>query len=166
MMIRLSKTALVASSALFLLLVVFNNLTDYGSNFEFVRHVLGMDTTFPGNQGMWRALTSPLIHHAFYASIILWELISGVLLAAGAWNLWQARGAPAAVWQHAKSLAIAGLVLNMLLWFLAFLTIGGEWFLMWQSGTWNGQNAAFRMFAILGLILLFLNQRDDALAAE
>ena len=166
MMIRLSKTALVASSALFLLLVVFNNLTDYGSNFEFVRHVLGMDTTFPGNQGMWRALTSPLIHHAFYASIILWELISGVLLAAGAWNLWRARGAPAAVWQHAKSLAIAGLVLNMLLWFLAFLTIGGEWFLMWQSGTWNGQNAAFRMFAILGLILLFLNQRDDALAAE
>ena len=166
MMIRLSKAALVASSALFLLIVVFNNLTDYGSNFEFVRHVLGMDTTFPGNKGMWRALTSPLIHHAFYASIILWELISGVLLAAGAWNLWRARSASAAVWQHAKSLAIAGLVLNMLLWFLAFLTIGGEWFLMWQSGTWNGQNAAFRMFAVLGLILLFLNQRDDALAAE
>ena len=89
MMIRLSKTALVASSALFLLLVVFNNLTDYGSNFEFVRHVLGMDTTFPGNQGMWRALTSPLIHHAFYASIILWEFAAGALLVVGAWKLWQ-----------------------------------------------------------------------------
>ncbi len=163
MMIRLSKAALVASSALFLLIVVFNNLTDYGSNFEFVRHVLGMDTTFPGNKGMWRALTSPFIHHAFYASIILWELISGVLLAAGAWKLWQARSASAAVWQHAKSLATAGLVLNTLLWFLAFITIGGEWFLMWQSSTWNGQNAAFRMFAILGLILVFLNQRDDEL---
>ena len=165
MMIRLAKAALVATSALFLLIVVFNNLTDYGSNFEFVRHVLGMDTTFPGNRGMWRALTSPLIHHVFYASIILWELISGVLLAAGAWKLWQARSAPAAVWQHAKSLAIAGLVLNMLLWFLAFITVGGEWFLMWQSSTWNGQNAAFRMFAVLGLILVFLNQRDDELPA-
>lgn len=165
MMIRLAKAALVATSALFLLIVVFNNLTDYGSNFEFVRHVLGMDTTFPGNRGMWRALTSPLIHHVFYASIILWELISGVLLAAGAWKLWQARRAPAAVWQHAKSLAIAGLVLNMLLWFLAFITVGGEWFLMWQSSTWNGQNAAFRMFAVLGLILVFLNQRDDELPA-
>ena len=163
MMIRLAKTTLVASSALFLLIVVFNNLTDYGSNFEFVRHVLGMDTTFPANKGMWRALTSPLIHHAFYASIILWELISGALLALGAWKLWQARRASAAVWQHAKSLAIAGLVLNMLLWFLAFITVGGEWFLMWQSSTWNGQNAAFRMFAILGLILVFLNQRDDEL---
>ena len=161
MMIRLAKAALVASSALFLLIVVFNNLTDYGSNFEFVRHVLGMDTTFPGNKGMWRALTSPLIHHTFYASIILWELISGGLLAVGAWKLWQARHAPAAVWQHAKSLANAGLVLNMLLWFLAFITVGGEWFLMWQSSTWNGQNAAFRMFAVLGLILIFLNQRDD-----
>ena len=59
MLIRLSKISLVASSAFFLLLVVFNNLTDYGSNFEFVRHVLSMDTTFPGNQGMWRALNSP-----------------------------------------------------------------------------------------------------------
>ena len=166
MLTRLAKSALVAALGLFLLIVVFNNVTDYGSNYGFVFHVLSMDTTFPGNAAMWRSIHSVPVYHIFYASIILWELISGVLLAAGAWNLWRARGAPAAVWQHAKSLAIAGLVLNMLLWFLAFLTIGGEWFLMWQSGTWNGQNAAFRMFAILGLILLFLNQRDDALAAE
>jgi len=165
MLIRLSKAALVASSALFLLIVVFNNLTDYDSNFQFVRHVLGMDTTFPGNQGMWRAINSPAIHHAFYASIILWEFAAGALLTAGAWKLWQARAASASAWQNAKSLAIAGLTLSMLQWFVAFITVGGEWFLMWQSGTWNGQNAAFRMFAILGLILLFLHQRDDELAA-
>ncbi len=165
MLIRLSKTALVASGALFLLLVVFNNLTDYGSNLAFVQHVLAMDSTFPGNQLMWRALTAPAIHHAFYASIILWELAAGLLLAAGAVKLWQARAASAPVWQRAKSLATAGLVLSLLQWFVAFITVGGEWFVMWQSGTWNGQNAAFRMFAILGVILLFLNQRDDELAS-
>ncbi len=164
MLIRLSKAALVASSALFLLIVVFNNLTDYDSNFQFVRHVLGMDTTFPGNQGMWRAINSPAIHHAFYASIILWEFAAGVMLTVGAWKLWQARSASAAVWQQTKSLAIAGLTLSMLQWFIAFITVGGEWFLMWQSSTWNGQNAAFRMFAVLALILVFLNQRDDELA--
>lgn len=165
MLIRLSKTALVGASSLFLLLVVFNNLTDYGSNLAFVQHVLAMDTTFPGNQLMWRALTTPAVHHAFYASIILWELAAGALLAAGAWKLWQARAASATVWQRAKSLATAGLVVSLLQWFVAFITVGGEWFVMWQSGTWNGQNAAFRMFAILGLILLFLNQRDDELAS-
>ena len=165
MLLRLSKTALVAASSFFLLLVVFNNLTDYGSNFAFVQHVLAMDSTFPGNKLMWRALTAPAIHHAFYASIILWELAAGLLLAAGTWKLWQARAASASAWQSAKSLAVAGLVLSLLQWFVAFITVGGEWFVMWQSGTWNGQNAAFRMFAILGLILLFLNQRDDELSS-
>ena len=163
MLTRLSKTSLVAAAAFFLLLVFVNNLTDYDSNFQFVRHVLGMDTTFPGNKLMGRALTAPTIHHAFYASIIIWEFASGVLLTAGAWKLWRARGASAAAWQRAKSLAITGLTLSLLQWFVAFLTVGGEWFVMWQSSTWNGQTAAFRMFGTMGLILVFLNQRDDEL---
>ena len=29
-----------------------DNLIDYGSNYEFVKHVLSMDTTFPGNKLM------------------------------------------------------------------------------------------------------------------
>ena len=161
MLIRLAKIALVAAAALFLLIVVFNNLTDYDSNYQFVRHVLSMDTTFTGNKCLWRALPGPTIHHAFYASIILWEFVSGTVLAAGAWKLWRARHAPAAEWRLAKSLAIAGLTLSLLQWFVAFLTVGGEWFLMWQSPSWNGQEAAFRMFATMGLMLLFLNQADD-----
>jgi predicted small integral membrane protein len=36
---------------------------------------------------------------------------------------------------------------------------------MWQSKSWNGQDAAFRMFACIGLILLFVSQRDDELPA-
>jgi predicted small integral membrane protein len=160
MLIRISKTALVAAAALFLLVVVFNNLTDYDSNYQFVRHVLSMDTTFPGNRGLWRALPAPAIHHAFYASIILWELVSGAMLALGAWKLWRARRRPAAAWEQEKSMAIAGLTLSLLQWFVAFITVGGEWFLMWQSPVWNGQNAAFRMFACLGLILIFVSQRD------
>jgi predicted small integral membrane protein len=51
-------------------------------------------------------------------------------------------------------------------WFAAFLCVGGEWFLMWQSKSWNGQEAAFRMFAILGISLVFLCQRDDDLPSR
>ena len=47
--IRLVKISMVASTALFALLVAFDNLVDYGSNYEFVRHTLSMDTTYPGN---------------------------------------------------------------------------------------------------------------------
>jgi predicted small integral membrane protein len=43
---------------------------------------------------------------------------------------------------------------------VAFLEVGAEWFLMWQSATWNGQQEAFRMFAVLGIVLLLLLQAD------
>jgi predicted small integral membrane protein len=59
MISRLSKTLLVAASAFYYTLVVFNNLTDYNSNYQFVHHVLLMDSTFPGNRGMWRAIQPP-----------------------------------------------------------------------------------------------------------
>ena len=164
MIIRYAKIALTASSSFFLLLVAYNNVTDYDSNFQFVKNVLNMSTTVPGNKLMWRAMNSPAIHHAFYASIILWELAAAAVIAAGVKQLWSARGASAAVWHRAKVLASAGLVLSLLQWFVAFITVGGEWFLMWQSPTWNGQTAAFRMFAIFGLGLIYLNQPDDELA--
>jgi predicted small integral membrane protein len=50
---------------------------------------------------------------------------------------------PAATFNRAKTLAIAALTLGMLMWLVAFVTVGGEWFLMWQSRQWNGQDAAF-----------------------
>ena len=59
MITRTAKLLLLAAIALFYTLVVFNNTTDFDSNYQFVRHVLMMDTTFPGNRGMWRALDAP-----------------------------------------------------------------------------------------------------------
>jgi len=79
MILRLSKTLLVAAVALYYTLVVFNNLTDYGSNYAFVHHVLLMDSTFPGNHGMWRAIHPLWMHAAFYDTIILWEAVTMLL---------------------------------------------------------------------------------------
>ena len=165
MPIRLCKLALVANAFFFLVLVVYNNTTDSNSNYQFVRHVLSMDTTFPGNAGMWRAITQPALHKAFYASIILWEAVSAALSGAGAWRLWRARGGSAAEWRRAKNLAAVGLTLSLTQWYVAFITVGGEWFLMWQSRIWNGQEAAFRMFTMMGISLIFLCLPDGELAA-
>jgi predicted small integral membrane protein len=156
MILRLSKTLLVAAVALFYTLVVFNNITDYGSNYGFVHHVLLMDTTFPGNHGMWRAIHPLWLHAAFYDSIIAWEALTMVLLWAGAVRLLRAVGGPGTTFRDAKTLAIAGLTVSLLMWFVAFLSVGGEWFLMWQSHTWNGEDAAFRMFVVVGVVLLLL----------
>lgn len=156
---RYTKVLLVWAVAFFASLVVFNNVTDYGSNFQFVSHVLQMDTTFPENRGMWRAINSPAIHHAFYSLIILTELTIAILCWLGGIRLWTARN-DANRFNRAKGVAIAGLTLGIVLWFTGFITIGGEWFLMWQSETWNGQESAFRLAVIFGMVLLYLVQPD------
>jgi Predicted small integral membrane protein len=86
MTLRLCKLALVAAVAFFLTLVVFNNLTDYDSNYHFVEHVLSMDTTLPENHGKWRALTSGWEDTLFYATIIVWETVAAIFCGWGALN--------------------------------------------------------------------------------
>lgn len=161
MTLRLVKIALLFAVALYYSLVVFNNLTDYNSNYQFVRHVLMMDTTFPGNRGMWRALNLPAWHTVFFLSIIAWELLTMVLCAWGAVRMAKGLRSPAVNFHKSKRLAIVGLTLGLAMWMVAFRCVGGEWFLMWQSKTWNGQEAAFRMFTVLGIVLLLLSQRDE-----
>ena len=41
MALRVSKAVLVFAIALFYTILVLNNITNYGSNYEFVRHVTG-----------------------------------------------------------------------------------------------------------------------------
>lgn len=166
MLTRLTKVLLITGVALYLFFVVFNNVTDYGSNFAFVQHVMSMDTTFPGNAGMWRAITTPWMHHAFYVSIIAWEMASCGLLLYGAWRMWGARRRSAVEFNRAKRFAVTGLILNMLQWLVAFLAVGGEWFLMWQSTTWNAHDTAGRMFMVAGITLLFVNAPEDDVSSD
>jgi len=160
MTLRAIKSVLMCGVAVLYSLVVFNNITDYNSNYQFVRHVLMMDSTFQRNHGMWRSISSPLIHTAFYLSIIAWETITMLLCWWGAVRMAGAlRGTPAA-FHKAKRISIAALTLSLMMWLVAFLSVGAEWFLMWQSKTWNGQDAAFRMFTVVGIVLLIVAQPD------
>jgi predicted small integral membrane protein len=159
-MLRAAKIALVFGVAIFYTFIVFNNVTDYDSNYQFVRHVLMMDSTFPGNHGMWRAINSPTAHTAFYLSIIAWEVLTMLLCWWGAVRMSRAFNADSAEFDRAKGPAVAALTLSLLMWLIAFLSVGGEWFLMWQSKNWNGQEAAFRMFTVVGIVLLLVAQRE------
>ena len=100
---------------------------------------------------------------SLYVSIITWEFITATLCWWGVTRLLQARKGSAAFFQKSKSLAIGALTFGCLMWFVAFMSVGAEWFLMWQSRTWNGQEAAFRMFAILGIVLIYLAMPDPDL---
>lgn len=161
---RLVKTIMVASTALFALLVTLNNIVDYDTNYEFVRHTLSMDTTFPKNALMGRAITAPALWTAGYWLIILTEAAVGITLAIGAIQLARSSRATAAAFNTAKKYALIGVGLGFLLWFTGFMAVGGEWFAMWQSRTWNGQEAAFRFYMTLLAVGIFVNQSDGELS--
>jgi predicted small integral membrane protein len=160
MITRSAKLLLLAGIALYYTLVVFNNLTDFSANYEFIRHVLSMDTTISGNHGMWRAMTSPTMHLAFYWLIITWEFVTTIVAWWALANLIRVLRKEARVFNERKRMAVVALTLSLVMWLVAFLDIGGEWFLMWQSHIWNGQEEAFRMFVIVGFVLLLLLQPE------
>lgn len=160
MPVRLCKIALVASIGALALVACVNNLQDPQSNFLYIQHVMSMDTTFPENQLLWRAITSPAAHRAAYGLLIGTEGAIALLCLVGSFILLGAVGRPVGEFDRAKGVAIAGLTLAFLFWFFGFMVVGGEWFAMWQSETWNGQQPAFRFIGCVGIVLLFLNSPE------
>ena len=160
MPVRLSKILAVAAIAFFASLVVFGNISDYATNFAFVSHVMAMDTIYPTARITYRAIHTPALQHAFYALIIAAEGATALLCWLGAYRLFTQRHSPAAVFNRAKSWATAGLTLGFLVWQVGFMSVGGEWFGMWMSSSWNGVPDAFRFFITIMAVLIYLNQRD------
>jgi predicted small integral membrane protein len=160
--LRLVKIVLIFQIGAFALLVGINNIVDYNSNFNFVQHVLSMDTTFEGNTLQGRAITSPTLHHMAYALIIAMELGTGLLCLFGCSKMMSLRSADFEAFFGSIMLASYGLALGLLLWFGGFMIVGAEWFLMWQSDTWNGQDAAFRFLVSIVTTLIFLHLPEPA----
>ncbi|MFI9646733.1 DUF2165 domain-containing protein [Streptomyces sp. NPDC052040] len=143
----LAATALVGTVALYIALVAFGNITDFGTNQQFVRHVLAMDTTFKDDDLMWRAVTSRALQDCAYVAIIVWETLAALVLIAATW-LWARRHPDARRW------STIGLAMLLVLFGAGFIAIGGEWFAMWQSKSWNGLDAATRIIVLTGVVLL------------
>src|SRR5262249_39752638 len=93
---RYAKIMMSLVLAAFCLLFTFANVSDYGTNYLFVQHVMSSDTTFPGNALMYRSITHPMVWRTAYAAIIAAEGITGLLFLVGAFRLFQLRNAPAA----------------------------------------------------------------------
>ncbi|WP_326582069.1 DUF2165 domain-containing protein [Streptomyces sp. NBC_00481] len=151
-LLSLASTLLVGTVALYMALVAFSNITDFGTNQQFVRHVFAMDTTFKDEDLMWRAIESKGIQDAAYVLIIIWETVSALVLLAATY-FW-ARGLGHHTFHTARRYSTLGLLMVLLLFGAGFIAIGGEWFVMWQSGDWNGLDAALRVFLLSGVVLL------------
>ena len=79
----------------------------------------------------------------------------------GAFQLARHVRSDAAAFNGAKTIAVLGLTLGFLLWQVGFMTIGGEWFGMWQSQQWNGVPSAYRFVMVIAAVLIFLVLPDN-----
>jgi predicted small integral membrane protein len=154
---------LVALNALYILLVTFGNVTDFGTNQPFVQHVLSMDTTNFGAEAgtnldddvMWRAIENETLQDIAYVLIIAWEWLTTMILVAAVVTWFRDRRSG---YRVARALSSIGLLMLVLLFFGGFIAIGGEWFQMWKSDAWNGIDAAFRnaVLALIALVVIHL----------
>ena len=158
---RLIKILFTCAVGLYISLVCLNNLIDYRSNFAFVSMVAKMQDTFSIQRNGWRSVHSGFLHHLFFIVIIVWEAVVAICLFVGTARMVSKFRSTAVDFKVANSFATYGFSLGVLLWFMVFIAIGGEWFLMWQSKTWNAQNTAFLLTACFLLFLLHHNQDES-----
>lgn len=157
-----AAAVLVALNALYIALVAWGNVTDYDTNKVFVEHVMQMDTTnFGADPGtnldpdvMWRAVDASWLHTTAYLGIIAWECLTAAVLILAVIN-W-ARLSP-----NAKPFASIGLLMIVVLFFGGFIGIGGEWYQMWKSASWNGLDPAFRNAALATVSLILVHLVPD-----
>jgi len=155
---------LVACNALYIFLVALGNITDYDTNFAFVQHVLSMDTTnFGAAAGtdldpdvMWRAITDPVAWNVAYIGVIIWESLAALVLIA-ACIYWLRAFITNGNFDTARALSSIGLLMIVALFFAGFITVGGEWFQMWRSTSWNGLDPAFRNSVLAAITLVLIH---------
>jgi predicted small integral membrane protein len=158
---RTAKTICVAAIGLMALLVVIGNTTDYFTNYLFVEHVMKMDTIFPGSHLLYRNVNSSFLFHTGYIFIILMEAAMAFCCIKGSSLLAKNLKSSAALFHASKNWAVAGLIIGIIIWFLGFEVVGGEWFAMWQSKIWNGLAAAERIVSFLVLVLILLHLKEE-----
>ena len=161
LLFRIVKTTSVAAIGLLSLLIVINNTTDYLTNYVFVEHVMSMDTTFPSSHVHYRSIGSTIIYHAGYCFIILMEAMMAFCCLKGSWQMFKNIKNNAAAFHASKNWGVAGITIGIVIWFFGFEVVGGEWFAMWQSATWNGLAAAERILSFLMLTLILLHFKDE-----
>lgn len=161
MAIRILKIILVVFVGMQGWLYVAGNLTNWESGLGAVGYVLGMEghEVYPNH--IFPAITNSALVTAAFVTIITGEFLVGALSFKGAWDLWKVRRGSADEFNSAKTFAILGPSMAMVVWFGGFVVIGGALFQMWQTQIGLGSfEGAFIYAAWSALVLLFVNNPD------
>jgi predicted small integral membrane protein len=158
---RYIKIALAAFASLFCLFYAIQNIVNLGPATWFVGTMAGMEghEAYPNTFGF--AVTSPIVVQLLLWTIILLELAAGALAGKGAIDLFGARNGSADEFNAAKTYALAGPGLAVVIWFGIFGAFGGAFFQMWQVEAGVNALRDAGMFSIQHAAVWLMLRSDD-----
>jgi len=159
-MLRWLKIVLVLCVALQGLFYALQNVANLDAARGFVAAVLTRagQAAYPDTFAF--GIQSPELIGAALWTVIVGELLVGLLGLKGAWDMARARGGGGA-FEQAKRYAILACGVALLVWFGLFLVVGGAFFQMWQTELGAASMAgAFQFSAMSGIVMLFVAMPD------
>lgn len=162
MAIRLLKIVFVAFISLLCLFYAAQNVANLDACYQAFAYVLGSVDHQVYPDSIFPAIQSPVVTWLALGLVITLEFAAGLFAAKGAWDLWAARKAPAADFNDAKTCALIGCGLGIVVWLGFFAVFGGALFQMWQTEIGAGSlEDAFQFFGACALIFLIVSSTDN-----
>ena len=108
------------------------------------------------------AIHNPAATWLVLVLVVTLEFAAGLLALKGAWDLWRVRKASAEDFNGAKTYALIGCGVGIVVWLGLFAVFGGALLQMWQTDIGAGSmDGAFQFFVACALIFLIVTGRDD-----
>ena len=153
---RLLKIFMVLLPTSFTFFVVIDNIFfAWDDNYQFIKHVMSMDTVESVVE--WRGINSPFMWKAAYTFLIVFETLTFFVGIFALYKLIRALKKDTEAFFKAKIWGYVTFVLTLVIWFVGFIDLGGEWFKMWLSPSWNGQPIAMWLSIFFAILLVFFH---------
>jgi predicted small integral membrane protein len=162
MHVRYLKIMFATITSLMALIYVTQNMVNADAAHQVIIYVMG-----GADHTVYENSFGPKFSHLTLGWVVIviifsLEYAAGLLMAKGAWDMWQARNAELAAFAVSKKWALIGSGVGVFVWFGLFGVIGAAFFQMWQTEIGAGSmDDAFQFFVSCAITLLFLNQPDQ-----
>lgn len=160
-MLKTVKAIMMLSVALWGFLGAIHNVVDWNGTLGAVGAATSM-VTIEGGADSWQATANPIVIWIGALFVMLSKLATGALCSLGAIGMWRAKSSDNQAYNAAKSIALTGCAVAIIMLFGGFIVIAEGWFELWRAETMRGPvlQSAFRYAGMIGLIALFVASKD------
>ncbi len=160
-MLLKAKTALIVMVAVWAFSSALQNVIDWQGTIGAVIATTSM-ATIEGGETSWKATSSPLLAWTGALFILILKALAGVLCAIGALKMWSEHNNDINAFNKAKSIALTGCLIAIIMLFGGFIVVAEGWFELWRSEALRAPviESAFRYGCMISFIALIVASPD------